>query len=71
LQADEWSRENLPVCVLIDADNSRDITLAWQAGAFLCLTRPPDPGELVRFVERIGQLWPDRPFTLSKRYYAP
>ena len=71
LQADEWSRENLPVGLLIDAGNSRDITLAWQAGAFLCLTRPPDPAELVRFVQRIGQVWPDRPYTLTKRHYAP
>ncbi len=71
LQADEWSRENLPIGVLIDADNSRDMTLAWQAGAFLCLMRPPDPAELIRFVQGIGQMWSTRPYTLTKRYHAP
>jgi len=71
LQADEWSRENLPIAVLVDAENSRDLTLAWQAGAFVCLTRPPDADRLVSYVRRLATIWPDRPYTLAKRYYAP
>ncbi|MFB3881789.1 MAG: sigma-70 family RNA polymerase sigma factor [Armatimonadota bacterium] len=70
LQIEQWSRENLPVAVLVD-DSQRDRLLAWQAGAFLCLTRPPDSGELVRYVQRTGQIWPDRPYTTEKRYHAP
>jgi RNA polymerase sigma-70 factor (ECF subfamily) len=58
LQADAWSRENVPVAVLIDPGSERDVILAWQAGAQLCLTRPPLPDELVGFVKRLERLWP-------------
>jgi len=57
LQADAWSRDNLPVGVLVDPDNQQDRILAWQAGAVLCLTRPPSTEEVVRFVKRIAQAW--------------
>ena len=56
LQADAWARENLPVGVLVDG-GERDVFLAWQAGAALCLTRPPSTEELVGYVKRIGKAW--------------
>lgn len=59
LQADAWARENVPVGVLVDGGNRRDITLAWHAGAALCLTRPPDVDELVKFIRKIERLWPE------------
>jgi len=58
VQADAWSRENVPICVLIDPENQRDVTLAWQAGAALCLTHPFPTDELVGFVQRLARLWP-------------
>jgi len=58
VQADAWSRENVPVCVLIDPGSRRDVTLAWQAGAALCLTHPFPADELVGFVQRLARLWP-------------
>jgi len=67
LQADSWSRENLPVGVLVDANNARDRILAWQAGAVLCLTRPPDVQEVVGFVKRLERLWPEEYRPNSKR----
>ena len=70
LQVEEWSRDHLPTAVLVD-DSQRDRLLAWQAGAFVCLTRPPDPAELVEYVQRIGRVWPDRPHTVTKMSYAP
>jgi len=59
LQADEWSRENLPICVFVDPDNQRDRILAWQAGAVLCFTRPPTTEEVVAFVGRAERVWPE------------
>jgi len=57
LQVAAWSRENLPVGVLVDPGNQRDLLLAWQAGAVLCLTRPPSTEEVVRYVKRIEKAW--------------
>ena len=59
IQADAWSRENVPVCVLMDGGGKRerDMTLAWQAGAALFLTKPFDKNELAGFVARIGKDW--------------
>jgi RNA polymerase sigma-70 factor (ECF subfamily) len=57
VQADAWSRDNVPVTVLVDG-GERDTTLAWQAGAQICLTRPPQLAEVVYFVGRVAQLWP-------------
>ena len=59
LQADQWCRENVPVAVVVDPGTKRDLTLAWQAGAVLCFTRPPQPDEVVSFVRRLERLWPD------------
>jgi len=56
-QLDAWARENVPVGVLVDAANERDRLLAWQGGAVLCLTRPPEAVEVVRYVDRIGKMW--------------
>ena len=58
LQGDAWARENLPIGVLIDGDE-RDVFLAWQAGAVVCLTRPFDVDELVGYVNRMERLWPE------------
>lgn len=59
IQVDAWSRENVPVCVLADGggQRERDMTLAWQAGAALFLTKPFDKNELAGFVARIGKDW--------------
>jgi len=59
VQVDAWSRENVPVGVLVDPDSQRDRLLAWQAGATFCLTRPPQPREVVDLVARVARLWPD------------
>jgi len=59
LQADAWSRENMPICVFVDPDNQRDRILAWQAGAQLCFTRPPCTEEVVRYVKRVERVWPE------------
>ena len=56
LQADAWTRENLPVGVLVDG-GERDVFLAWQAGAVLCLTRPPATEEVVKYVKGVAQQW--------------
>lgn len=61
LQAEAWSRENLPVGVFVAPDSERDIFAAWQAGAQLCLTRPFRVEEVVGLVEKIAQLWPEQP----------
>jgi len=58
VQADAWSRQNVPLSVLIDPGSQRDATLAWQAGAVLCFGRNADAGEIVKFVNRVAQLWP-------------
>jgi len=58
--ADAWSRENVPVAIIVDPDKKRDVTLAWQGGAQVCLTRPPKPEELIQFVKRVAQTWPQR-----------
>jgi len=67
VQVDAWSRENVPVCALVDPDpgesdvrHRREILLAWQAGATLCLTRPPKTEELVGFVKHLEETWPRR-----------
>ena len=61
VQADAWSRENVPVGVFgDDSPDRRDVLLAWQAGAQLYLTRPPNPEELVRFVNDVARVWPDQ-----------
>ena len=57
LQADAWSRDNVPVAVLIDRGNERDRALAWQAGAMLCLARSAATDEIVGFVKRLERLW--------------
>ncbi len=58
VQADAWSRENVPVGVIIDhPGNERDVFLAWHAGAVLCLSRPPSAEELVNYVKRVGASW--------------
>lgn len=54
VQLGEWSRKNVPVGVLVDPDSKRDVLLAWQCGAEFCLTRPPDVGEVVEMVKRVG-----------------
>lgn len=56
IQADAWSRENVPVGVLIDPGNQRDITLAWQAGAVLCLARSAAADEVLTFVKRLERI---------------
>jgi len=58
IQVDAWARENVPVGALVD-DSQRDRILAWQGGAMVCLTRPPQAAEVVRFVDRIARLWPE------------
>jgi RNA polymerase sigma-70 factor (ECF subfamily) len=57
LRADRWSRENVPIGVLGDPDNQRDVVLAWQAGAELFLCKPPKEEELVGLVNRIAKEW--------------
>jgi len=59
LKTDAWTRENVPVAVLVDPDNERDVFLAWGAGAVICLTRPPAIDELVGFVKELERLWPE------------
>jgi len=56
LQADAWARDNLPVAALVDRDE-RDVFLAWQAGAVICLTRPPSTKEVVKYVKGIEKAW--------------
>jgi RNA polymerase sigma-70 factor (ECF subfamily) len=56
-QLDTWARENLPVAVLVDSE--RDVFLAWQAGAVICLTRPPQAAEVVKYVDRVAEMWPE------------
>jgi RNA polymerase sigma-70 factor (ECF subfamily) len=58
IQVDAWARENVPVGVLVD-DCQRDRLLAWQGGAVLCLTRPPQAAEVARYVDRIAKMWTD------------
>lgn len=60
VQAEAWSRENVPVGVFVDPDNQRDVVLAWQAGASICLTRPFRTEEAVKFVEHVARRWPDK-----------
>jgi RNA polymerase sigma-70 factor (ECF subfamily) len=59
IQVDAWGRENVPVGVFVDggSEHQRDVLLAWQAGAFLCLTRPPAVEEVVRFVKQVEEKW--------------
>jgi len=59
LKTEAWARENVPVAVLVDPDNQRDVFLAWGAGAVICLTRPPAVDELVGLVRRLERLWPE------------
>jgi len=58
VQADAWSRENVPVGVFIDPGMKRDVILAWQAGAELCFTKPLAAAEVVDFVRRAAEVWP-------------
>ena len=58
IQVDAWARENVPVGVLVD-DSQRDRLLAWQGGAMVCLTRPPQPAEVAGYVDRIAKMWPE------------
>ena len=59
VQVDAWSRENVPVCVFIDPgeQRERDVLLAWQAGAAICLTRPPRVEEVVSYVRQLEGKW--------------
>jgi len=57
LRVDAWSRENVPVAVLVDPDVERDLLLAWQAGAEVCLHRPPEVDRLVGYVTHIAATW--------------
>jgi RNA polymerase sigma-70 factor, ECF subfamily len=63
IRVDTWSRANVPVCALGDSGvsasgaPSRDVLLAWQAGAEIYLTRPPQVTELVGFVKRLAKEW--------------
>jgi RNA polymerase sigma-70 factor (ECF subfamily) len=60
LQVDAWSRDNLPIGVLIDRDDpphQRDLLLAWQAGAVFCLSRPPSTEEVVKYVRDVEKQW--------------
>lgn len=59
LKTDAWARENVPVAVIVDPDNQRDVFLAWGAGAAICLTRPPAITELVGFAQKLEHLWPE------------
>ena len=60
LQADRWTRENVPMGVFIDGGSRRDVTLAWQAGAAICIARPPDSAEVVKFVQELAKVWPQQ-----------
>ncbi len=53
VQLGKWSRKKIPVGVLVDPDNKRDVLLAWQCGAEFCLTRPPDVAEVVEMMKRV------------------
>jgi RNA polymerase sigma-70 factor (ECF subfamily) len=57
LRVDAWSRENVPAAVLVDPDVERDLLLAWQAGAEVCLHKPPQVDRLVGYVNHIAQTW--------------
>jgi RNA polymerase sigma-70 factor (ECF subfamily) len=59
LKTDAWTRENVPVAVLVDPDNERDVFLAWGVDAAVCLTRPPIIRELVGFVKKLERRWPE------------
>lgn len=69
LRGDEWSRENLPVGLLVskhgenNPEDQRKVILAWHAGVQLILTKPVDMKELVSFVNAIAAKWVQEPET--------
>jgi DNA-binding response OmpR family regulator len=61
VQTDAWGMKNVPVCLIVDADNERDMFAAWHAGAAVCLTRPPDTDRLVGYVKHLAETWGKSP----------
>lgn len=57
VQTHPWGLKNVPICVVVDPDNERDVFAAWHAGAAVCLTRPPEADRVVGYVRHLRETW--------------
>jgi RNA polymerase sigma-70 factor (ECF subfamily) len=64
VQVDPWPPRRLPIIAIIDPiagdpRHERDVLLAWQAGAAVCLTRPPEVDRLLGYIESLRAAGPE------------